>query len=95
MSDEVHELTPAGRIKKPAYSKVAQWVKVAWESINVIKIKNSFKCCGISVEKDGIEDDYIFDYDLLKDNIENEPVKEEILIDENMYSDDIENYENP
>ncbi|CAI2200907.1 1918_t:CDS:2, partial [Funneliformis geosporum] len=53
-----HELTPAGRIKKPAYN------------------------------------DYIFDYDLLKDNVENEPVGEEILIDKNMYSDDIENYEN-
>ncbi|CAI2200490.1 10839_t:CDS:2, partial [Funneliformis geosporum] len=62
MSDEVHELTLAGRIKKPAYN--------------------------------GTEDDYIFDYDLLKDNVENEPVKEEILIDENMYSNDIENYEN-
>jgi len=29
MSEEVHEFTLAGRIKRPAYNKVAQWVKVA------------------------------------------------------------------
>jgi len=29
MSEEVYEFTPVGRIKRPAYSKVAQWVKVA------------------------------------------------------------------
>ena len=59
MSEEVHEFTLAGRIKRPAYNKVAQWVKVTWNNIDVEKVKKSFKCCGISVAKNGTEDDFI------------------------------------
>jgi hypothetical protein len=92
MSEEVHEFTPAGRIKRPAYSKVAQWVKVAWDGVDIEKIKKSFKCCGISIAKDGTEDDMIFDYDLL--NNENENSYDEV-IEDNVYDNDIiDNYEN-
>jgi hypothetical protein len=91
MAEEVHNFTPAGRIKRPAYNKVAQWVKVAWDNVDVEKIKKSFKCCGISVAKDGTEDDLIFDYDMLNDENEN-PVD---IVEDSIYDNDvIDGYEN-
>jgi hypothetical protein len=74
MTNEVHNLTPAGRIKKPSYSLVSSWVKIAWEKIDSNLICKSFKCCGISVKTDGSEDDLIFDYDnlMVDENKENE-----------------------
>jgi len=42
---------------------VCSWVKTAWENVNPALIRKSFKCCGISVETNGTEDDEIFDYD--------------------------------
>ena len=92
MSEEVHELTPAGRIKRPAYNKVAQQVKVAWDSINVEKIKKSFKYCGISVAKDGTEDDFIFDYDFLND--ENDNLGDDVVFEDTIYDDFVAGYEN-
>ena len=65
MTNEVHELTSAGRIRKPSYSLVCSWVKTAWEKVEPSLIRKSFKCCGISVKTDGTEDDEIFDYDNL------------------------------
>ena len=92
MSEEVYEFTPAERIKRPAYSKVAQWVKVAWNGVDIGKIKKSSKCYSISIAKDGTKDDLIFDYDLL--NNENENSYDEV-IEDNIYDNDIiDNYEN-
>jgi len=65
MTNEVHELTPAGRIRKPSYSLVCSCVKTAWEKVEPSLIHKSFKFCGISVKTDGTEDDEIFDYDNL------------------------------
>ncbi|CAI2179361.1 1654_t:CDS:1, partial [Funneliformis geosporum] len=92
ISEEVPELTPARKIKRPAYNKVAQLVKVAWDSINVEKIKKSFKCCGISVAKDGTEDDFIFDYDFLND--ENDNLNDDIVFEDTIYDDFVAGYEN-
>ena len=92
MSEEVHEFTPAGKIKRPAYNKVAQWVKVAWDNIDVEKVKKSFKCYRISVAKDGTEDDFIFDYDLLND--ENENPNDDEVFEDSVYDDFIDGYEN-
>jgi hypothetical protein len=72
MVNEIHELTPAGRIKRPSYSLVCSWVKAAWEKVDPSLIRKSFKCCGISVETDGTEDDEIFDYDNLMVNEDKE-----------------------
>ena len=92
MSEEVHEFTPTGRIKRPAYNKVAQQIKVTWDGVDIEKIKKSFKYCSISIAKDGTEDDLIFDYDLL--NNENENSYDEV-IEDNIYDNDIiNNYEN-
>ena len=92
MSEEVHEFTPARKIKRPAYNKVAQWVKVAWDNIDVEKVKKSFKYYRISVAKDGIEDDFIFDYDLLND--ENENSNDDEVFEDSVYDDFIDGYEN-
>ncbi|CAG8490137.1 7748_t:CDS:2 [Funneliformis mosseae] len=45
MVEEIHETTPSNRIKRPSYSKLAEWVKIAWETLDPNLIKNSFKCC--------------------------------------------------
>ena len=63
MTNEVHELTPVGHIKRPSYALVCSWVKTAWGNVSPTLICKSFKCCGVSVETDGSEDDKIFDYD--------------------------------
>ena len=58
-------LTPAGRIRKPLYGTLAQWVRDSWEEVDIHLIVKAFKCCGVSVKMDGTEDDVVFDYKLL------------------------------
>jgi len=84
MTNEIHLLTPAGRIKKPSYSLVCSWVKAAWEDIDTNLICRAFKCCGIATKTDGSEDDMIFDYDSLftEDGKENHN-SDELLDDQN------------
>jgi hypothetical protein len=65
MSSTVHALTPAGRIKRPSYSTVATWVKESWDDVDEDLIRRSFKCCGVSTNTDGSEDNNLFDYDKL------------------------------
>src|ERR1043166_2703696 len=70
MNEAIKEYTPSERIKKPSYSLVANWVKDSWDAIDPNMIKRSFKCCGISNNINGLEDDLIFD--LLKlENVNN------------------------
>lgn len=63
ISHEIKELTPAGRIKRPPYDVIAEWVQRSWDAIDPQLIKCSFKCCGISVSSDGSEENLIFNYD--------------------------------
>ena len=62
MSESVRELTPAGRIRRPSYKMVVDWVNRSQNALDVSLIRRSFKCCGISNKRDGTEDDWIFDY---------------------------------
>jgi len=62
MSESLRELTPAGRIKRPSYETVVNWVNISWNAIDISLIQRSFKCCGISNKRDGTEDDLIFNY---------------------------------
>ena len=84
MTNEIHLLTPAGRIKKPSYSLVCSWVKVAWKDIDTNLIYRAFKYSGIATKTDGSEDDMIFDYDSLftEDGKENHN-SDELLINSN------------
>jgi hypothetical protein len=63
MDEAIKEYTPSGKIKRPSYSLVANWVKEAWDNIEPAMIRKSFKCCGISTELNGSEDDLIFDFE--------------------------------
>jgi hypothetical protein len=63
MDEALKEYTPTGKIKRLSYSLVATWVKEAWDNIDPAMIRRSFKCCGISTELNGSEDDSIFDFD--------------------------------
>lgn len=63
MNSEVHTLTPAGKIKRPSYATVTEWVRKSWRDVDISIIQRSFKCCGISTARDGSEDNLIFDYD--------------------------------
>lgn len=62
MNEAIKEYTPSGRIKKPSYSLVANWVKDSWDAIDPNMIRRSFKCCGVSNDINGSEDDLIFDF---------------------------------
>jgi len=46
---------------------MANWVKLAWDAVETGLIKRAFKCCGVSVEMDGSEDEFVFDYDWVED----------------------------
>src|ERR1044071_6836327 len=65
MMEEIKELTPTGKLKRPSYETVANWVKDSWNAVDVNLIRRSFKCCGISNNRNGSEDDWIFNYDRL------------------------------
>src|ERR1044072_3109713 len=71
MNEAIKEYNPSGRIKKPSYSLVANWVKDSWDAIDPNMIKRSFKCCGISNDVNGLEDDLIFDLSKLE-NVNNQ-----------------------
>ncbi len=62
MNEAIKDYTPSGRIKRPSYSLVASWVKESWDSIDSDMIRRSFKCCGISNNLDGKEDNLIFNF---------------------------------
>jgi hypothetical protein len=63
MAESMKELTPTGKIKRPSYETVVNWVNASWNAVDIGIIRRSFKCCGISNKRDGSEDDLIFDYE--------------------------------
>src|SRR3989337_197490 len=99
MMEEVKELTPTGKLKRPSYETVANWVKDSWNAVDVNLIRRSFKCCGISNNRDGSEDDWIFNYDRLgqadrlNDGVEIQSDKEDEEVQESEKDED-EEYEN-
>ncbi|CAG8597103.1 22158_t:CDS:2, partial [Racocetra persica] len=44
----------------------------SWDEVDPRLIVNSFKCCGVSVKMDGMENDLVFDYELLSENLADE-----------------------
>jgi hypothetical protein len=66
MAESVKELTPAGKIKRPSYETVVNWVNASWNAIDSNLIQRSFKCCGVSNNRDGTEDNLIFDFKFLE-----------------------------
>jgi hypothetical protein len=66
IAETIKELIPTGKFRRPSYKTVAHWVKDLWDAVDVNLIWRSFKYCGISNKRDGTEDDWIFNYNCLK-----------------------------
>src|SRR4051812_39777154 len=92
MANEVYQLTPAGRIRKPSYATIAQCVKESWNNVNSNLIRKAFECCGISVNMDRTEDELVFNYEgLVEENSEEVLVVDSI--DGETYNE-VQGYEN-
>ena len=101
MIESAKELTPTGKIKRPSYKTVVNWINISWNAVDVNLIWQSFKCCGISNKRDRTEDELIFDYDhlgqsrQLNDEVEvPDDVDDKANIDGNDYDEQEENYDN-
>jgi hypothetical protein len=70
MNEEIKDYTSSGKIKRPSYSLVANWVKESWDAVDSNMIKRSFKCCGVSNATNGEEDSLIFNFNKVE-NINN------------------------
>ena len=91
MSSNIHAFTPTGKIKRPSYLTVATWVKESWDEVSDDLIQRSFKCCGISTNIDGSEDDCLFDYDNLLDPVDDiDDIDDEVVEDLSNLNDDEE-----
>jgi hypothetical protein len=78
MCEAVKDYTPSGKIKRPSYSLVANWVKEGWDAIDINMVRRSFKCCGVSNAMDGTEDTLIFDFNQLESRISREGLGREV-----------------
>ena len=47
MNEEIKDYISSGKIRRPSYSLVANWVKESWDAVGSNMIKRSFKCCGV------------------------------------------------
>ena len=54
-----HDLTPTGRMKRPAINQVRELVQTSRQSVQDETVVRSFKKCGISKALDGSEDDIL------------------------------------
>ncbi|CAG8792976.1 20955_t:CDS:2 [Cetraspora pellucida] len=60
----------------------------AWSSVDSGLVAHSFKCCSISLTRDGSENDQIFDYDHLFDPNNNNAADEGFRRQENIFEND-------
>ena len=93
MISNIHAFTPTSKIKRPSYSTVATWVKESWDEVDISIIQNSFKCCGISTKLDSTEDNCLFNYDGLLNqvNVDDDKVIEDPNPEEYPEETDYEN----
>ncbi|KAM7298529.1 pogo transposable element with KRAB domain [Ixodes scapularis] len=68
LTEQEHELTPAGRIKRASLGQVASWIAAAWDDIPSELIVKSFQKCSISNALDGTEDDVLWEADSDKES---------------------------
>ena len=99
MVESVKELTATGKIKRPSYETVVNWVNASWNAVDINLIQRSFKYCGISNKRDGTEDELIFDYKRLGQSRQlNEEVEvgegQETNIYDGYYNEQGVNYDN-
>ncbi|CAG8691411.1 10786_t:CDS:1, partial [Funneliformis caledonium] len=78
MCNAIKDYTPSEKIKRPSYLLVANWVKEGWNAVDINKIRQSFKCCGILNAADRTEDTLIFDFNQLEDRVNREDLGREV-----------------
>ena len=94
MNEADKDYTPSGKIKRPSYSLVANWVKESWDAIDPTMIMRSFKCCGVSNAMDGTEDGLIFDFNKVqKVNNKGRGIEEDESNEESSEESSDSNYE--
>ncbi|CAG8733827.1 11557_t:CDS:2, partial [Funneliformis caledonium] len=76
------------RIKKPFYFTIVKWVIDSWNDVDTILICKSFKCCEISVARDGNEVEISKSDNELENNL---PLED---LEFNGYDEKLSNYEN-
>src|SRR4051794_10992312 len=70
MNEAIKEYTPSGKIKRPSYLLVANWVKESWYAVDTNIVRRSFKCCEVSNAINRSKDDLIFNFNRVQ-NINN------------------------
>uniref|UniRef100_A0A147BLR1 Putative pogo transposable element n=1 Tax=Ixodes ricinus TaxID=34613 RepID=A0A147BLR1_IXORI len=63
MAEGQHDLTPAGKIRRPSVEQLCSWIAEAWGMIGADIIVKSFKKTGISNALDATEDHLVWDED--------------------------------
>ena len=59
ISEGVHQFTEGGNMKLPTRKRIIEWVLDAWSQLSKENIIKSFKCCGLNLANDGMEDNFI------------------------------------
>ncbi len=72
MNEVIKEYILFGKIKRSSYLLIINWVKKSWNAINSNMINRSFKYCDISNIINRTEDGLIFDFNKVKDIINQE-----------------------
>jgi len=69
MNEAIKEYTLSGKIKRPSYSLIANWIKKSWDAIDPNMINCLFKYYDVSNAVDGIEDGLIFDFNKVQSGV--------------------------
>ena len=59
LASGVHTYTSAGNMRPPTRKTIVEWVLKSWSQLSNYTIKESFKCCDITIAPDGSEDEKI------------------------------------
>ena len=59
LSEVVHQFTEGWNMKPPSRKRIIEWVLDAWSQLSKENITKLFKCCGLKLTNDGMEDGFI------------------------------------
>ena len=56
MNEGLHTHTKGGNMRGPPLKQIVQWILKAWSDLHKEIIMKSFRCCALSIQDDGSED---------------------------------------
>ena len=59
LSEGVHKFTEGGNMKLPSKKRIVEWILDTWSQPSKENIIKLFKCCGLNLANDGMENDFI------------------------------------